>query len=155
METQNYFKYSKYSGVKTVKAEILISIIKNAGFKIEMFGERLAVSPAELLTDEHRNMIRLHKSELLKYLHEQTNNDEQACMNARHYLYPEPRVSETERETLKKIFLQTTSTGSHLHRCTDPEQAERFNNFLMHHLPLNFAAGIIRDCEINTFIFQQ
>jgi len=149
-----YFKYSKYSGVKPVKAEILISIIKNAGFKIEMFGERLAVSPAELLTDEHRNMIRLHKSELLKYLHEQTNNDEQACMNARHYLYPEPCVSDLERETLKKIFRQTTSTGSHLHRCADPEQAARFNNFLMHHLPLNFAAGIIRDCEINTFNFQ-
>ena len=134
-----------------MKAEILISIIKNAGFKIEMFGERLAVSPAELLTDEHRNMIRLHKSELLKYLHEQTNNDEQACMNARHYLYPEPCVSDLERETLKKIFRQTTSTGSHLHRCTDAEQAERFNNFLMRNLPENFASGVIRDCEINTF----
>ena len=77
-----------------------------------------------------------------------------AQQNARHYLYPEPCLSETERETLKKILLQTTSTGSHLHRCTDPKQAERFNNYLMHHLPLNFAAGIIRDCEINTFIFQ-
>ena len=77
-----------------------------------------------------------------------------AQQNARHYLYPEPCVSDSERETLKKIFLQTTSTGSHLHRCTDPKQAERFNNYLMHHLPLNFAAGIIRDGEINTFIFQ-
>jgi len=129
----------------------IVSLFKNAGFKIEMFGERLAVSPAELLTDEHRNMIRLHKSELLKYLHEQTNNDEQACMNARHYLYPEPCVSDLERETLKKIFRQTTSTGSHLHRCTDAEQAERFNNFLMRNLPENFASGVIRDCEINTF----
>ena len=86
-----------------MKAEILISIIKNAGFKIEMFGERLAVSPAELLTDEHRSMIRLHKSELLKYFHEQTNNDGQSSRNARHYLYPEPCVSNLERETLKKI----------------------------------------------------
>ncbi len=129
----------------------IVSLFKTAGFKIEMFGERLAVSPAELLTDEHRNMIRLHKSELLKYLHEQTNNDEQACMNARHYLYPEPCVSDLERETLKKIFRQTTSTGSHLHRCTDAEQAERFNNFLMRNLPENFASGVIRDCEINTF----
>ena len=137
-----------------MKAEILISIIKNAGFKIEMFGEHLAVSPAELLTDEHRSMIRLHKSELLKYFHEQTNNDGQSSRNARHYLYPEPCVSNLERETLKKILQQTISTGSHLHRCTDAEQAERFNNYLMHHLPLNFAAGIIRDCEINTFIFQ-
>ena len=137
-----------------MKAEILISIIKNAGFKIEMFGERLAVSPAELLTDEHRSMIRLHRSELLKHFHEQTNNDEQSSRNARHYLYPEPRVSETERETLKKIIRLTTSTGSHLHHCTDPEQAERFNNFLMHHLPLNFASAVIRDCEVNTFSFQ-
>ena len=70
---------------------------------------------------------------------------------ARHYLYIEPRVSDLERETLKKIFRQTTSTGSHLHRCTDAEQAERFNNFLMRNLPENFASGVIRDCEINTF----
>tara|TARA_B110000196_G_scaffold236358_1_gene204780 strand:- start:79 stop:420 length:342 start_codon:yes stop_codon:yes gene_type:complete len=70
---------------------------------------------------------------------------------ARHYLYIEPRVSNLERETLKKIFRQTISTGSHLHRCTDAEQAERFNNFLMRNLPENFASGVIRDCEINTF----
>ena len=75
--------------------------------------------------------------------------------SARHYLYTEPRVlTNSERESLKMIFLQTISTGSQLHRCTDPEQAERFNNYLMHHLSANFAAGIIRDCEINTFIFQ-
>ena len=137
-----------------MKTETVISIIKSAGISIDMFGDRLALSPAELLTDEHRSMIRLHKSELLKYFHEQTNNEEQACMNARHYLYIEPRVSDLERETLKKILLQTISTGSHLHRCTDAEQAERFNKYLMHHLSANFAAGIIRDCEINTFIFQ-
>ena len=137
-----------------MKTETVISIIKSAGISIDLFGDRLALSPAELLTDEHRSMIRLHKSELLKYFHEQTNNEEQACMNALHFLYPEPRVSETERETLKKIYRLTTSTGSHLHHCTDPEEAERFNNFLMHHLPLNFASGVIRDCEINTFIFQ-
>jgi len=77
-----------------------------------------------------------------------------AQQNARHYLYPEPCVSDLERETLKKIFRQTTSTGSHLHRCTDAEQAERFNNFLMRNLPENFASGVIRDCEINTFNFQ-
>ena len=34
----------------------------------------------------------------------------------------------------------------------DAEQAERFNNFLMRNLPENFASGIIRDFEINTFI---
>ena len=60
--------------------------------------------------------------------------------------------SDLERETLKKILRQTTSTGSHLHRCMDAEQAERFNNFLMRNLPENFASGIIRDFEINTFI---
>ena len=70
---------------------------------------------------------------------------------ARHYLYIEPRVSDLERETLKKISRQTISTGSHLHRCTDNEQAERFNNFLMRNLQVNFASGVIRDCEINTF----
>ena len=70
---------------------------------------------------------------------------------ARHYLYIEPRVSDLERETLKKILRQTTSTGSHLHRCMDAEQAERFNNFLMRNFPENFASGVIRDCEINTF----
>jgi hypothetical protein len=149
-----HFKYSKYSGVKYLKTETVISIIKSAGISIDMFGDRLALSPAELLTDEHRSMIRLHKSELLKYFHEQTNNDGQSSRNARHYLYPEPCVSNLERETLKKILQQTISTGSHLHRCTDAEQAERFNNYLMHHLTANFAAGIIRDCEINTFIFQ-
>jgi hypothetical protein len=149
-----HFKYSKYSGVKSLKTETVISIIKSAGISIDLFGDRLALSPTELLTDEHRSMIGLHKSELLKYFHEQTNNEEQACMNALHFLYPEPRVSETERETLKKIIRLTTSTGSHLHHCTDPEEAERFNNFLMHHLPLNFASGVIRDCEVNTFSFQ-
>ena len=137
-----------------MKTETVISIIKSAGISIDLFGDRLALSPTELLTDEHRSMIGLHKSELLKYFHEQTNNEEQACMNALHFLYPEPRVSETERETLKKIIRLTTSTGSHLHHCTDPEQAERFNNFLMHHLPLNFASAVIRDCEVNTFSFQ-
>ena len=137
------------------KADNLIQEFSASGISVLAADGQLKIESEKPLTDEHRNMIRLHKSELLKYLHEQTNNDEQACMNARHYLYPEPSVSETERETLKKIFLQTTSTGSHLHRCAEPEQAERFNNFLMHHLPLNFAAGIIRDCEINTFIFLQ
>jgi hypothetical protein len=137
------------------KAVNLLQDFSASGISILAADGQLKIESEKPLTDEHRNMIRLHKSELLKYLHEQTNNDEQACMNARHYLYPEPRVSETERETLKKILLQTTSTGSHLHRCADPEQAARFNIFLMHHLPLNFAAGIIRDCEINTFIFLQ
>ena len=137
------------------KADNLIQEFSASGISVLAADGQLKIESEKPLTDEHRNMIRLHKSELLKYLNEQTNNDEQSSMNARHYLYPEPCVSDLERETLKKIFLQTTSTGSHLHRCADPEQAARFNNFLMHHLPLNFAAGIIRDCEINTFIFLQ
>ena len=100
---------------------------------------------------------------MLNYLHDKTKIEEHSSRvevvaeketfkNARHYLYIEPRVSDLERETLKKILRQTTSTGSHLHRCMDAEQAERFNNFLMRNLPENFASGIIRDFEINTFI---
>ncbi len=82
---------------------------------------------------------------------QEIDTEKTTFLNARHYLYPEPCVSDLERETLKKIFRQTTSTGSHLHRCMDAEQAERFNNFLMRNLPENFASGVIRDCEINTF----
>ena len=110
-------------------------------------------------------VIKKLKSDLLDYFHDQAMIEEHfskvkeeaeqdAFQNARNILYPEPCVSDSERETLKKIFLQTTSTGSHLHRCTDAEQAERFNNFLMRNLPENFASGVIRDCEINTFNFQ-
>lgn len=133
------------------KADNLIQEFSASGISVLAADGQLKIESEKPLTDEHRNMIRLHKSELLKYLNEQTNNDEQSSMNARHYLYPEPCVSDLERETLKKIFMQTTSSGSHLHRCIDPEQAARFNNFLVHHLPADFAAGIIRDCEINTF----
>ena len=133
------------------KADNLIQEFSASGISVLAADGQLKIESEKPLTDEHRNMIRLHKSELLKYLNEQTNNDEQSSMNARHYLYPEPCVSDLERETLKKIFLQTTSSGSHLHRCIDPEHAARFNNFLVHHLPADFAAGIIRDCEINTF----
>ena len=127
------------------KADNLIQEFSASGISVLAADGQLKIESEKPLTDEHRNMIRLHKSELLKYLNEQTNNDEQSSMNARHYLYPEPCVSDLERETLKKIFLQTTSSGSHLHRCTDPEKATRFNNFLVHHLRADFAAGIIRD----------
>jgi hypothetical protein len=136
------------------KADNLIQEFSASGISVLAADGQLKIESEKPLTDYQRNLIRKIKSELLNYLHEQTNNVEQSSMNARHYLYPEPCVSDLERETLKKITLQTTSTGSHLHRCTDPEQAARFNNFLMHHLPLNFAAGIIRDCEVNTFNFQ-
>ena len=81
-----------------------------------------------------------------------TDQEKATQKYARHYLYTEPRVlSDSERESLKMIFRKTISIGSHLHRCTDAEQAERFQNFLMHNLPQNFASGVIRDCEINTF----
>ena len=99
-----------------------------------------------------------HKSE--KKLDEKTfaqweqDQDVLAQKTARHYFYIEPKVSDSEREALKMIFRKTISIGSHLHRCTDAEQAVRFQNFLMHYLPENFASGIIRDCEINTFNFQ-
>ena len=50
-----------------MNTETVISLIKTAGINIELYGERLAVSPSELLTDEHRNMIRVHKSDLIDH----------------------------------------------------------------------------------------
>ncbi len=136
-----------------------------SGISILADDGQLKIESVKPLTDDQRNLIRKLKSDLLEYFNDQAliekhfskveeEAEQDAFQNARNLLFPEPSVSETERETLKKILQQTISTGSHLHRCTDPEQAERFNNYLMHHLSANFAAGIIRDCEINTFIFQ-
>ena len=82
---------------------------------------------------------------------QEIDTEKTTFLNARHYLYTEPRVTDSEREALKMKFRKTISNGSHLYRCKDVEQAERFQNFLMHHLPLNFASGVIRDCEVNTF----
>ena len=136
-----------------------------SGISILADDGQLKIESVKPLTDDQRNLIRKLKSDLLEYFNDQAliekhfskveeEAEQDAFQNARNLLFPEPSVSETERETLKEIYRLTTSTGSHLHRCTDPEQAERFNNFLMHHLPLNFASGVIRDCEISTFIFQ-
>ena len=136
-----------------------------SGISILADDGQLKIESVKPLTDDQRNLIRKLKSDLLEYFNDQAliekhfskveeEAEQDAFQNARNLLFPEPSVSETERETLKEIYRLTTSTGSHLHRCTDPEQAERFNNFLMHHLPLNFASGVIRDCEINTFNFQ-
>ena len=83
----------------------IISLYKTAGLKIEMFGERLAVSPAELLTDEHRSMIRVNKSNLIDHFRKQSqipakmeealtfeqleaDKQEAAQIYARHYLFP-------------------------------------------------------------------
>ena len=82
---------------------------------------------------------------------QEIDTEKTTFLNARHYLYTEPRVSDSEREALKMIFRKTISNGSHLHRCKDVEQAGRFQDFLMRLLPLNFASGVIRDCEFNTF----
>ena len=136
-----------------------------SGISILADDGQLKIESVKPLTDDQRNLIRKLKSDLLEYFNDQAliekhfskveeEAEQDAFQNARNLLFPEPSVSETERETLKEIYRLTISTGSYLHRCTDPEQAERFNNFLMHHLPLNFASGVIRDCEINTFNFQ-
>jgi ribosomal protein S3AE len=82
---------------------------------------------------------------------QEIDTENTTLLNTRHYLYTEPRVTDSEREALKMIFRKTISNGSHLYRCKDVEQAGRFQDFLMRHLPLNFASGVIRDCEINTF----
>ena len=140
----------------------LLKEFSASGIGISVEGNNLKIESVRPLTNNQRNLILKLKSDLLNYLHDKTKIEEHSSRvevvaeketfkNARHYLYIEPRVSDLERETLKKIFRQTTSTGSHLHRCTDAEQAERFNNFLMRNLPENFASGVIRDCEINTF----
>jgi hypothetical protein len=136
-----------------------------SGISILADDGQLKIESVKPLTDDQRNLIRKLKSDLLEYFNDQAliekhfskveeEAEQDAFQNARNLLFPEPSVSETERETLKEIYRLTISTGSYLHHCTDPEQAERFNNFLMHHLPLNFASGVIRDCEINTFNFQ-
>ena len=136
-----------------------------SGISILADDGQLKIESVKPLTDDQRNLIRKLKSDLLEYFNDQAliekhfskveeEAEQDAFQNARNLLFPEPSVSETERETLKEIYRLTISTGSYLHRCTDPEQAERFNNFLMRNLPENFASGVIRDCEINTFNFQ-
>ncbi|GEM_PF-613835 len=151
-----------------MKAEILISIIKNAGFKIEMFGERLAVSPAELLTDEHRSMIRVNKSNLIDHFRKQSqipakmeealtfeqleaDQQEAAQIYARHYLFPEPKISTEEMNILLQIQRLTVKYGYSIYKCTDAEQAGRFRQFLMHNLPIEFAALVVRDNDVNTY----
>jgi len=146
----------------------IVSLFKTAGFKIEMFGERLAVSQAELLTDEHRSMIRVNKSNLIDHFRKQSqipakmeaaltfeqweaDQLEAAQLYARHYLFPEPKLSTEEMNNLIQIHRQTIQKGSSIYKCKDAGQARRFQDFLMRHLPLNFASGVIRDCEINTF----
>ena len=54
---------------------------------------------------------------------QEIDTEKTTFLNARHYLYTEPRVSDTEREALKMIFRKTISNGSHLYRCKDVEQA--------------------------------
>ncbi len=75
----------------------------------------------------------------------------QAQINARQSLNPEPTVCDGERMTLREIYQATLKTGSHLFSCQTPEQANRFNKFLMHHLPIKFASLVIRKNQINTF----
>ena len=88
-----------------MNTETVISLIKTAGINIELYGGQLAVSPSELLTDEHRNMIRVHKSNLIDHFRKQSQAPdktetaltfeqleadqlEAAQLYARHYLIP-------------------------------------------------------------------
>ena len=143
----------------------LLKDFSASGIGISVEGNNLKIESVRPLTNNQRNLILKLKSDLLNYLHDKTKIEENSnrvevvtekviFRNARHYLYTEPRVTDSEWEALKMIFRKTISTGSHLHRCKDVDQAVRFQNFLMHYLPLNFASGVIRDCEINTFNFQ-
>jgi len=146
----------------------IISLYKTAGLKIEMFGERLAVSPAELLTDEHRSMIRVNKSNLIDHFRKQSqipakmeealtfeqleaDQQEAAQIYARHYLFPEPKISTKEMNILLQIQRLTVKYGYSIYKCTDAEQAGRFRQFLMHNLPIEFAALVVRDNDVNTY----
>ena len=146
-----------------MNTEIVISLIKNAGINIELYGERLAVSPSELLTDEHRNMIRVHKSNLIDHFRKQSQAPdktetaltfeqlEAAQLYARHYLFPESKVSLEETNILLQIHSLTVQYGSYIYKCKDAAQSGRFRQFLMHNLPIEFAALVVRDNEVNTY----
>ena len=146
-----------------MNTEIVISLIKNAGINIELYGERLAVTPAELLTDEHRNMIRVHKSNLIDHFRKQSQAPdktetaltfeqlEAAQLYARHYLFPESKVSLEETNILLQIHSLTVQYGSYIYKCKDAAQSGRFRQFLMHNLPIEFAALVVRDNEVNTY----
>ena len=151
-----------------MNTEIVISLIKNAGINIELYGERLAVSPSELLTDEHRNMIRVHKSNLIDHFRKQSqtptkteaaltfeqleaDQQEAAQIYARHYLFPEPKISTKEMNILLQIHSLTVQYGSYIYKCKDAAQSGRFRQFLMHNLPIEFAALVVRDNDVNTY----
>ena len=151
-----------------MNTETVISLIKTAGINIELYGGQLAVSPSELLTDEHRNMIRVHKSNLIDHFRKQSQAPdktetaltfeqleadqlEAAQLYARHYLFPESKVSPEETNILLQIHSLTVQYGSYIYKCKDAEQAGRFRQFLMHNLPIEFAALVVRDNEVNTY----
>ena len=100
----------------------LLKDFSASGIGISVEGNNLKIESVRPLTNNQRNLILKLKSDLLNYLHDKTKIEENSnrvevvtekviFRNARHYLYPEPCVSDLERETLKKIFRQTTSTG--------------------------------------------
>ena len=66
-------------------------------------------------------------------------------------LFPEPQISDADKEVLHKIVMQTKDQGSAVYACRSIEEATRFRSFLMHHLPLEFAALVIRGSEVNSF----
>ena len=66
-------------------------------------------------------------------------------------LFPEPQISDADKEVLHKILMQTKDHGSAIYACRNDEEATRFRSYLMHHLPLEFAALVIRGSEVNSF----
>ena len=93
----------------------LIKEFSASGIGISVEGNNLKIESVRPLTNNQRNLILKLKSDLLNYLHDKTKIEEHSSRvevvaeketfkNARHYLYIEPRVSDLERETLKKIL---------------------------------------------------
>jgi len=56
----------------------LLDTLRSAGLTVRADGERLAVSPRELLTDELRRLVREHKREILEALAAQAQVDDDA-----------------------------------------------------------------------------
>jgi|GEM_PF-1028236 len=91
------------------------------------------------------------KEQTIEFDNLQSELLEDSRLAARQALFPDPQISEMEIEVLRQILKQTLAQGSYLHACRNDEEATRFRSFLMHHLPLEFAALVIRGSEVNSF----
>jgi len=59
--------------------------------------------------------------------------------------------SDSELAALWMIFRKTVDEGHALHKCDDPEQVQRWADFLNCHLPEDRHAAVIRQCELNSY----